>query len=149
MVGDLQGFLQDSIAAQTHVCYGGFTFYVLNAVWNTDPLVKYDADIELIFEALPGGTFDSMQNPYWANLSLDDLVISSFEGYMKNGMKNGYSSQMNDSYGDNGLLFGDGVRTPGFTSLPLCDLDTLVEFLKWNYGSRRPGSKYPYFPCPN
>ena len=141
--------MSDSTAAQTHVCYGGFTFYVLNVVWNTDPLLEYANSLHgLILAALPGGTFDSMQNPYWANLSLDDLVISSFEGYKKNGMKNGYSLQMNDLYGNNGILFGDGVRTPGFTSLPLCDLDTLLGFLQWKSVSRRPGPKYPYFPCP-
>jgi hypothetical protein len=142
--------MSDRTAAQTHVCYGGFTFYLVNMGRNTYTTDKTTGKTktDLIFTPLPGGTYDNMQNPYWAGLSLDDLVISSFEGYMKNGMKNGYSPDMNE-YSDNGILFGDGVRTPGFTSLPVCELDTLLKFVESYYDSGSSSSTiYPYFPCP-
>jgi hypothetical protein len=115
--------MDDSTAAQTHVCYDGFTFYVVNPTW---PISGLSGDLgSTLFVALPGGTWDNMQNPFWGGLSLDDFVISSWEGYKKNGMKNGYSTST-DELDSDGILFGDGVRTPGFASLPVCDLDTAL-----------------------
>jgi hypothetical protein len=117
--GDLIAYMDDETAAQTHVCYDGFTFYVVNP----SPLVSGLSGVPAVtqFTALPGGTWDTMQDPRWVGLSLDDFVISSWEGYKKNGMKNGYSPMKNES--DTAVLFsGDGVQTPGFASLWLCDL---------------------------
>lgn len=109
--------MDDTTAAQTHVCYDGFTFYVVYASW---PNTYDGTPQEVQFNPLPGGTWDNMQNSIWAGLSLDDFVISSWEGYKLNGMQNGYSPS-NGSYSDTGILFGDGVQTAGFASLPICE----------------------------
>jgi hypothetical protein len=116
--------MTDSTAAQTHVCYDGFTFFVVSATFLNAGINLSGVPPSTQFRALPGGTWDNMQNPFWAGLSLDDLVISSWEGYKKNGMKNGYSPSTSGLDSDNGILFGNGVQTPGFASLPVCDLDT-------------------------
>jgi len=91
--GDLSGYMTNEVAAQTHVCYDGFTFYVVTVTWFTSNLAE---EVLVILDALLGGTWDNMQNPLWANLSLDDFA--TWEGYKKNGMKNGYSSEANGSY---------------------------------------------------
>jgi hypothetical protein len=120
--------MTDETAAQTHVCYDNFTFYVVNPVWSRHERVK--------LKALPGGTWDNMQNSEWCGLSLDDFVISSWEGYKKNGMKNGYTPQLDGSDSDTEILFGNGVRTPGFASLPVCQ--DISEVLRHADGSGSP-----------
>jgi hypothetical protein len=113
--------MDDKTAAQIHVCYDGFTFYVGSPSPVFSGLSGVSEKSMMQFAALPGGTWDTMQDSRWAGLSLDDFVISSWEGYKKNGMKNGYSPMKNES--DTAVLFsGDGVQTPGFASLWLCDL---------------------------
>lgn len=64
--------MSDDTAATTHVCYDGFTFYVLTPEWSNNR-VLIDDHIKL--NPLPGGTWGNMQNPLWAGLSLDDFVI--------------------------------------------------------------------------
>jgi hypothetical protein len=117
--------MTDQTAAQTHVCYDGSTFYVVNLVLESE-------HEKMKLQALPGGTWDNMQDSKWCGLSLDDFVISSWEGYKKNGMKNGYTPQLNGSDSDTEILFGDGVRTPGFASLPVCQ--DINEVLRNVYG---------------
>ena len=63
--------MDDNTAAQTHVCYDGFTFYVVNPTWENNRGIVFNIKLE----ALPGGTFDNMQNSLWAGLSLNDFVI--------------------------------------------------------------------------
>lgn len=122
--GKLNSYMSDTTAAQTHVCYDGFTFFVVSPSFLNSGISLSGVPPSTQFTALPGGTWDNMQNPFWAGLSLDDIVISSWEGYKKNGMKNGYSPNTSGLDSDTGILFGDGVQTPGFASLPVCDLDT-------------------------
>jgi hypothetical protein len=132
--------MDDATAAQTQVCYDGFTFYVINPTLSILPHIG----LTMKFSALPGGTWDDLQDPRWAGLSLDDFVISSWEGYKRNGMQNGYSP-LNDSGDDTGILFGDGVQTPGFASLPVCvDLGQLYITL----GTRTKNYyESPFYPC--
>jgi hypothetical protein len=120
----------DDTAAQTHVCYDNYTFYVVDVQWNAAESQGGGLGARLSLETLPGGTFENMQNPLWAGLTLDDFVISTWNAYKMNGMQNGYSLQQNGtndwSYNETGILFGDGVRTPGFAVLPLVELEYLL-----------------------
>jgi hypothetical protein len=63
--------MDDGTAAQTHVCYDGFTFYVVTPTWENN---RGDV-FNLKLNSLPGGTFDNLQNSLWAGLKLDDFVI--------------------------------------------------------------------------
>lgn len=67
---------------------------------------------------------------------------SSWEGYKKNGMKNGYSASADDGSATD-ILFENGVQTPGVAVLPLCEYP---EFLH-NIGTHNYDSRYPGFPC--
>jgi len=140
--GDLTGYMNDATAAQTHVCYDGFTFYVINPTLSMSPRMGFGITQRAQLSALPGGTWNNMQDPRWAGLSLDDFVISSWEGYKKNGMQNGYSPETDEPDSDTGIVFGDGVRTPGFASLPLCDdMDRVFTNVRKN------DRKSPFYPC--
>lgn len=136
--GDLKGIMSDSTVAQTHVCYDNKIFYVVNPTWwNNRGIVSH-----INFEALPGGTFDTLSGGKWGGVRLDDFVISAYNGYKLNGNKNGYQmpdqSKIVDGSGAEGdIIFAAGVQTPGFTKLPVCDLKTVKDNLsKWNYESR-------------
>lgn len=124
--------MTDTTAAQTHVCYDNYTFYVIDVSW-TSVLSPTGEQIpsSLALQSLPGGTFENLQNPLWAGLTLDDYVISSWNAYKLNGMQNGYSLQQNGtnnwSYSDTGILFGDGVQTPGFVVLPIVELEDILK----------------------
>lgn len=63
--------MDDSTAAQTHVCYDGFTFYVVNPYWLNNRGIVFNVKLN----SLPGGTFENMNDPMWAGLKLDDFVI--------------------------------------------------------------------------
>ena len=123
--------MDDDTAAQTHVCYDGYTFYVVDVQWNAPLGSESTLAPKLSLETLPGGTFENMQNPLWAGLTLDDFVISTWNAYKMNGMQNGYSLQQNGtnnwSYSETGILFGDGVQTPGFAVLPLFEIEYLLK----------------------
>lgn len=95
------------------------------------------------FGQLPGGTWDNMRNSQWAGLNLDDFVISSWEGYKKNDMKNGYTPSANGSDQTTDLMFESCVQTPGFAALPLC----MLSEVKANLAKHDYDSRYPGFPC--
>ncbi|RBQ87190.1 hypothetical protein FVER53263_20411 [Fusarium verticillioides] len=140
--GDLADHIDDATAAQTHVCYDNKIFYVVTPQWinNRGKLEEWKLN------SLPGGTYDNLSNGNWGGATLDDIVISSWDGYKLNGNKNGYQlPETSDAIDGNGnvgnLIFEAGVRTPGFSSMPICDVNTLVQNLKncnRNYGG---------FPC--
>ena len=123
--------MTDDTAAQTHVCYNGQTFYVLNANWDpqaNDCIAKecpVGAPDAYQFQQLPGGTFNVLSGGKFGGVRLDDIVISSWQAYQLNGNKNGYQipdeSMVIDGQGTEGdLIFQNGIQTPGFISLPIC-----------------------------
>ncbi|KAH7232750.1 hypothetical protein BKA59DRAFT_446239 [Fusarium tricinctum] len=140
--GDLAGHIDDTTAAQTHVCYDNKIFYVVNPTWtnNRGNLVDWKLN------SLPGGTYDNLSGDEWGGVTLDDIVISSWDGYKLNGNKNGYQlPEDSDAIDGNGnvgnLLFEAGVRTPGFSTMPICDVNTLTQNLK------NCNRNYEGFPC--
>ncbi|KAH7116567.1 hypothetical protein B0J13DRAFT_571689 [Dactylonectria estremocensis] len=138
--GDLAGHIDDSVAAKTHVCYDNKIFYLVTPQYTNNK--GYVMSWKL--NALPGGTSDSLKQ--WGGVSVDDLVISSWDGYKLNGYKNGYQmppdSKAIDGNGNTGnIIFEAGVRTPGFSSLAICDVATMLT----NLANCNKG--YEGFPC--
>ena len=58
-------------------------------------------------------------------------------------MKNGYTPAVDGSDLDTDILFENGVQTPGFAALPLCELSEM----KANLATHNYESRYPGFPC--
>jgi hypothetical protein len=125
---------------KTMVCWNGNLFYVLdaNSDYNnndgglapTNPVAP-----SMPFIPLPGGTNDVLDGNAWGGVTLLDMVISAYEGYLTNGQVNGYQmppvSQMVSNAASQGeLVFQNGITTPGFISLNVCtNLYTTVSFV--------------------
>jgi hypothetical protein len=130
--GDLAGHIDDSTAAQTHVCYDNKIFYVVTPEYtnNRGNLVNWKLN------SLPGGTYDNLKDGNWGGVTLDDIVVSSWDGYKLNGYKNGYQlSETSEAVDGNGnvgnLIFEAGTRTPGFSTMMICDVATLTKNLQY------------------
>jgi hypothetical protein len=83
--GDLITYMDDKTAAQIHVCYDGFTFYVGSPSPVFSGLSGVSEKSMMQFAALPGGTWDTMQDSRWAGLSLDDLSSPHGRGTRRTG----------------------------------------------------------------
>jgi hypothetical protein len=118
------------VAVQAYVCYDDKTFYVLDRQWVTpsgicaerEPVVCGNGQYQ--YNLLPGGTVDNLSGGEYGGVRLDDIVISSYQGYLLNGNQNGYqmpnASNITSGLGDEGdLPFPNGIQTPGFFSLPI------------------------------
>ncbi|KAI5458365.1 hypothetical protein BGZ63DRAFT_456971 [Mariannaea sp. PMI_226] len=144
--GNLKGYISDDTAAQTHVCYDGKIFYVVTPSWKIDHVFSGQRISDIKINGLPGGSFNELHGGSWAGTVLDDFVISAWDAYKLNGNKNGYqmpddSKAIDGNGGEGDLIFQNGVRTPGFTKLPICDINTaLTNIQKGDSGSQ-------YFPC--
>lgn len=85
----------------------------------------------------------------WGGVILDDKVQSSYDAYALNGHQNGYVmptvSSVVDSKGTEGdIVFQNGIRTPGFFNLPICDdIPSAVPNTICNSPSEK------YWPCTN
>jgi hypothetical protein len=141
--GDLSGHISDDNAKKTHVCYDNKNFYVVNPKWTNQRgiLGKWE------MQALPGGTTDDLtgKDDAWGGTTLNDFVVSVYEGWKANGQKTGYKMPDDPTQGlsdKSNVLFDQGVQTAGFTQLPICDLKTVIDNLK-----RGPGKGLPGFPC--
>lgn len=123
-------------AVKTYVCYENKTFYVLNRKWFAsdgicgirEPVVCGNGGPgesgRWRFSPLPGGTVDNLSGGQYSGVTLDDIVISSYDGFVINGNQNGYkmpnASKIIDNLGTEGdLILERGIRTPGFFSLPI------------------------------
>ncbi|KAK7423527.1 hypothetical protein QQX98_000985 [Neonectria punicea] len=132
----LTPYVDDEKYENMAVCHDGHTFFLGFPTWKG--VSKSDHISRLMVWALPGGEHDVLNGEDWGGLTLDDIVISSYEGYRLNGYKNGYSipenSQIIDGTGSEGsLIMENGVQTPGFTSLPICTPEKLQRVsAKWN-----------------
>jgi hypothetical protein len=155
--GDLaKGIMTDDTANQTHVCWNNKTYYVVNAVYWDSSICPSSFMIQIcdpfppfpVFEPLPGGTSDSLSNGQWGNITLTDLVISSYQGYMVNGNKNGYQmpilpSDINGQGVAGDFIFQNNVQTPGLFNLPICtDVASTIAALQ-----STPQASDKYWPC--
>ncbi|CCF36527.1 hypothetical protein CH063_08081 [Colletotrichum higginsianum] len=141
----LDPFMTQDTHKKAGVCWNGNQFYVLSV--GTDG-VDVQADTPGLprsdppFQLLSGGTNDVLDGKNWAGITLEDIVVSSYSGYLKNGNRNGYNVSFDDSDGTvDELMLADGVRTPGFFSLPVCTnvWNTLMQIA----GSPRDKNYYP------
>ncbi|TIC89566.1 hypothetical protein CH35J_012629 [Colletotrichum higginsianum] len=141
----LDPFMTQDTHKKAGVCWNGNQFYVLSV--GTDG-VDVQADTPGLprsdppFQLLSGGTNDVLDGKNWAGITLEDIVVSSYSGYLKNGNRNGYNVSFDDSDGTvDELMLADGVRTPGFFSLPVCTSvwNTLMQIA----GSPRDKNYYP------
>lgn len=76
---------------------------------------------------------------------------SSFVGYQLNGNKNGYvmpeNSKFTDMRENAEYPYQAGVRTPGFFSIPVCDIKTVFDVTVRNGGNKASGGRCPTYPC--
>ncbi|KAF2093591.1 hypothetical protein NA57DRAFT_81093 [Rhizodiscina lignyota] len=122
-----------------------------------DLIVNYNGKVYALFGAgpfsqgpMPGGSRKTLtgDSTVFGGLTIDDLVISSVEGFNAHG--NGFNiPQDQPSFETAGgqtsnIPFSDGVRAPGFVSFPVCTFDD------W-WGSIQPlpfvGSVPLNYPC--
>ncbi|KAH6995181.1 hypothetical protein EDB80DRAFT_897412 [Ilyonectria destructans] len=116
---NLNWVVDEDKSDQMSVCYDGHTFFVGFPTFTG--LSSDDNPERLRLWALPGGENDELDGSKWGGLTLEDLVISAFEGYKLNGYKNGYTAPSFDGTTEQAtIMMEKGVRTPGFISLPIC-----------------------------
>jgi hypothetical protein len=93
--GHLTKAIGGDVAVQTYVCYDDKTFYILNQQWVTpidicrirEPVVCGNGAYQ--YAPLPGGTLDNLSSGKYDGVTLDDIVINSYQGYLLNGKQNG------------------------------------------------------------
>ncbi|KAF7551533.1 hypothetical protein G7Z17_g4932 [Cylindrodendrum hubeiense] len=115
-------------AGKMSVSYDGHKFFVGYPIKNSETVQFYP---------LPGGTTDELDGTKWGGITIEDMVISAYEGWRLNGGKMGYeipeNSKIIDGAGtEGGLIFENGVRTPGFVKLPICTW-AKVQSVTWEY----------------
>lgn len=145
----LDPYMDQETHEKTGVCWLGNQFYVLRVgshnvhVKTNTPGLPLLPHSDRPFQRLSGGTHDVLNGTHWGGITLDDIVISSYSGYLNNGNRNGYNITMDDSQGAvDQLMFARGVQTPGFFSLPVCTnlWTTIMQIAK---GSRTS----EHYPC--
>ncbi|RFU30783.1 hypothetical protein B7463_g5550, partial [Scytalidium lignicola] len=101
---------------------------------------------------LPGGSTDTLtgDQSVFAGLSIDDFVVSAFQGFQLNGNQPGYqmpfpSYNIDGSGNQVSFPFTQGIRTPGLLNIPTCDYNTFHS--AWFSTDTQPGSRGPNFPC--
>ncbi|OLN81958.1 hypothetical protein CCHL11_08618 [Colletotrichum chlorophyti] len=142
----LHPYMTQETHEKTGVCWNGNQFYVLTVgTYRVD--VQGDTpglpDSEPPFQPMAGGTHDVLDGKSWGGITLEDIVISSYSGYLNNGNRNGFQMSFDDSDGAvDQLMFSGGVRTPGFFSLPVCTSlwNTLMQIAGSPEGKN-------YYPC--
>ncbi|KAJ5169297.1 uncharacterized protein N7500_002080 [Penicillium coprophilum] len=131
-------FVPNTVSALINVCYKGKMHYLLNA--------HQKSGTGFPATALPGGTRDTLDGKQFGGITIEDIVISSIDGWSNNNQTNGYPRANID--GIVASFGGDivpSVRTPGFFSLPVCiNGGVASQNIVYN---RDTGS--PYFPCEN
>ena len=145
---------QDTHTA-SNVCWNNMQYWVLTV--NTNGVsIQGDTpalpDSQPPFISLPGGTNDVLDGNAYGGVTLQDIVISSWQAYENNGYKNGYvlpqPSEWVSQLGETGSesIFQIGITTPGFFSLPVCT--SLWNTLQ-NIGGTfyRGDPNHPYWPC--
>ncbi|KAJ0285669.1 hypothetical protein CBS470a_006269 [Colletotrichum nupharicola] len=121
----LDPYMDEDTHKKAGVCWNGNQFYVLTIGKYPDVDVQADTpglpDSDPPFQLLAGGTHDILDGKSWGGITLDDIVISSYGGYLANGNRNGYNMSLDTNSGPvDELMLSGGVRTPGFFTLPVC-----------------------------
>jgi len=150
---DISPFMTQDTHTQTMVCWNDNLFYVLSAndQWSPDEgfgPTNTDFWGNMPFVPLPGGTNDVLDGTDWGGVTLQNMVISAYEGYLVNNQQNGYQmpsvSQMISDAGPQGeLIFQDSINMPGYISLNVC---TNLCLTLNNIGVGQDVSQ-PNFPC--
>ncbi|CAM1503148.1 Fc.00g079240.m01.CDS01 [Cosmosporella sp. VM-42] len=149
----LTWMVEEEYAKDMSVCYGGHTFFIGFPTYqelNKDKLTPK----RLRLWGLPGATPSGLNGQDWGGLTMDDLVISAYEGYRANGNRNGYENPLLNVTAGNGTAMTQmGVRTPGYVQLPICTVNKvwdeashLVEKHNIITGELKPGETET-FPC--
>ncbi|KAK1477569.1 hypothetical protein CTAM01_15163 [Colletotrichum tamarilloi] len=124
MPNTLNPYMTQETHDKAGVCWNGNQFYVLTVgTYRVD--VQADTpglpDSDPPFQLMAGATHDVLDGKNWGGITLEDIVISSYGGYLNNGNRNGYTVSLDDSAGGvDQLMWTGGVQTPGFFSLPVC-----------------------------
>ncbi|KAJ5826170.1 hypothetical protein N7474_003308 [Penicillium riverlandense] len=113
---DLLKWISESTMVGSYVCYNNDAYYV----------VSINSESGLPFQTLPGGTHSTLDGTAYGGVTLEDIVQSSYQAYQLNNNANGYKmpdlSKAIDGQGTEGdVIFQNGIRTPGFFNLPICD----------------------------
>jgi hypothetical protein len=129
-----------------YVCIDDEALFILNAVKPTHPGSplgggRGDVADEPSFQELPGANFDNLNGANWGGVLVDDIVISSYQGYLLNGKKNGYQMPQDqmaiDGSGTLGnIILQNGIRTPVVFTIMVCDyvnLQDIINKLNWDY----------------
>ncbi|KAJ5624260.1 hypothetical protein N7510_000569 [Penicillium lagena] len=132
---NLGTMMSSDTAAKTQICdSSGNTWFLLNAVQNKQ---CGSSNLENCvstktyypFQELAGGTSDVLDGTSWGGITIKDIIMSSYGGFLENGGKNGYSMpddsslQIDDTWStiqDGGLPFIGGIQTPGFFNFTIC-----------------------------
>ncbi|KAK7423884.1 hypothetical protein QQX98_000755 [Neonectria punicea] len=156
---ELNMYLNEDDAAKMAVCHDGHTFYLgypSFAMFMKRPEGKDSEKTAWQLKPLPGGTTDELDGTKWGGVKLEDLVISAYEGWRLNGGKGGYeipeSSRAIDGLGtEGGLIMEQGVRTPGFSKIPICTPDRAVaaagDWVSSQFYDMMPDEDAQKFPC--
>ena len=138
----------DAAAARSNYSVDGLTFYMVDAHdCPTDQETPYGCGQPKLIP-LAGST--QLDGTAWGGVTLDDMVISSYQGYKLNKNQNGYVmpelSKAVDGEGAQGdFIYQNGIQTPGFFSFPICDADTVSA--AWNEVYANRASPCPTYPC--
>lgn len=151
-------------AQKAKVCHDGKTFYVLqhnDDGWSTSSRTvgagfgqrTMKAGTQHAMNNIAGGNWDELNSHNWGGVTLDDVVISSYEAYKFNGMKNGYQipedSKLKNGGGEETLLpFEEGLRTPGLISIPICKAKDAYVHISNNLRGDWKDGPGPNYPCP-
>lgn len=144
--------MQDAKAARTQ--YGGTVLWLLDAhdCDSKEPVARGGSGTcnDPFVKPLPGASQLIAGNP-WGGVLTDDISISSFVGYQLNNNANGYVMPENSRYTDENqnaaYPYQAGIRTPGFFSIPVCDINTVFDVTVRNKGNEYTENRCPTYPC--
>ncbi|KAI5460680.1 hypothetical protein BGZ63DRAFT_425168 [Mariannaea sp. PMI_226] len=148
----LKNYMSDGTAAATHMCMNDKIYYLVDAKPPSDDPLSCISKPNLcehknLFNPLPGGSFDNLHGN-WGNVRVDDIVIASYQGWVNNGNKNGWTVPDFASAISGGAspfdLFANGIRTPGYNNIPFCSSDNFDDIITRILNG---GSRGPYWPC--
>ncbi|KAI9823906.1 MAG: hypothetical protein M1832_002224 [Thelocarpon impressellum] len=149
---DAQPLLSNADADAARVMWeNDYTFYVLDA-HDCQDMTPYGCNRPKLV-ALQSAS--ELKGSAWGGVTLDDMVVSSYQGWQLNGGKNGYvvpetSKHIDGKGGQGDFIFQNDVRTPGIISIPMCDVETVGR--NWNLVHVVGNSKRdpcPEYPCCN
>ncbi|KAL8712542.1 MAG: hypothetical protein Q9225_006925 [Loekoesia sp. 1 TL-2023] len=144
---DADRTLSNEDASKARTNYGGTTLWLLDAhdCGAKEPVARGGSgSCTTPFVQLLPGT-DQLDGKQWGGVLVDDITISSFVGYQLNGNKNGYvmpeNSRFTDMNENADYPYQAGIRTPGFFSIPVCDISTVFDVTVRNKGNEvQPGT---------